>query len=308
VSEQAGSAENAGGSAPISVEPSQGPHRSVAALLRAYGLRPRKQLGQNFLADPVALGRIVAAAELTAQDTVLEIGAGVGTLTRPLAEAAGHVVAVELDDGLVPILGQELADLSNVEIVHGDVLGIPSFGLAERGFKIVANLPYNITSAILRRFLEQEPRPQLMVVTVQREVADRIVAEPGQMSLLAVSVQLYGVPRIVARIPAGAFYPPPKVDSAVVRIDVRPEPDVDFGGELDDAAFFRVVRAGFEQKRKMLRNALAGGLRMEPGEVEAALAEAGVDARRRAQTLSLEEWGAVARALTFQEARKLPGR
>ena len=277
------------------------PRQSVLALMRAHGLSPRKRLGQNFITDRQILNRIVAAADLTSGDTVLEVGAGLGTLTQALAERAGRVVAVELDDGLVSILREQVAHLPNVEIIHGDVLRIPRHGFPNLGYKLVANLPYYITSAVLRHFLEQEPKPQIMVVTVQREVAERIVAKPGKMSLLAVSVQLYGTPRIACRIPAGAFYPRPKVDSAVVRIDVAEEPVVALGrgdGESGDArAFFRVVRAGFSQKRKTLRNSLSGGLRLPPAEVEDALNAVDIDPRRRAQTLSLDEWGNLTGAL-----------
>ena len=271
--------------------------QSIAALLRAHGLQPRKKLGQNFLADPVALGRIVAAAELSSDDLVVEVGAGVGTLTRLLAEHAGRVVALELDNGLVGILREELADLSNVEICHGDVLGFSTAEFPHRGFKVIGNLPYYITSAVLRHFLARVPRPELMVVTVQREVADRIVAGPGQMSLLAVSVQFYGQPRLVTRVPAGAFYPAPKVDSAVMRVDVGEDPAVSLEEGIDEAWFFRVVRAGFSQKRKMLRNSLSAGLALSPAAVGALLEAAAVDARRRAETLNLEEWARVASAL-----------
>lgn len=267
--------------------------QSVAALLRSHGLHPRKRLGQNFLTDPVALERIVMAADLSTGDVVLEVGAGVGTLTRPLARQAKRVIALELDDDLVEILREQTADLPNVEILHGDVLRFSPSGFSRRGYKVVGNLPYYITSAVLRHFLEGEPRPRLMVVTVQREVAERIVARPGEMSLLAVSVQFYGQPRVVARIPAGAFYPPPKVDSAVVRIDVCDKPIPLPGKEVDEAIFFRVVRAGFSQKRKTLRNALSAGLGLSPAVVGETLERAGVDPRRRAETLSLREWARV---------------
>jgi len=270
---------------------------SIPALLRAHGLRPRKGLGQSFLADPAVLGRIVAAADLSPDEAVVEVGAGLGTLTRLLADQAGQVVAVELDDQLVEILKERLADLPNVRIVHGDILSMSDFGFPHHEYKVVGNLPYYITSAVLRRFLEAKPRPRLMVVTVQREVAERIVARPPDMSLLAVSVQFYGQPRIAARIPAGAFYPPPKVDSAVMRIDVGEQPMVQVGEGIDEAAFFRVVRAGFSQKRKMLRNALSAGLALPPVRVEEALARAGIDPRRRAETLGLQEWAEVTRYL-----------
>ena len=269
----------------------------IPALLRAHGLYPRKGLGQNFLISQAALDDMVAAADLSAEDVVVEVGAGLGTLTRLLAREAGRVVAVELDSDLVEILRHELADLPNVEIIHGDILQISDLGFSHGGYKVVGNLPYYITSAVLRRFLEKAPRPVIMVVTVQREVAERIVAGPGEMSLLAISVQFYGQPSIVARIKAGSFYPPPQVDSAVVRIDVGQHPTVLLGEGTDDQAFFRVVRAGFGQKRKMLRNALSAGLGMTPLQVENALGKAGIDPRRRAETLSLDEWVEVTREI-----------
>ena len=269
---------------------------NVAALLRTYDLHPKKSLGQNFLSDPAILGRIVAAADLTPDDTVIEVGPGLGHLTRLLAERAGRVLAVELDGRLIPILRERLADLPNVEIIHGDILqfSIPNSQFPNlpisQSTKIVGNLPYYLTSAILRHFLEKEPRPCLMVVTVQREVAERIVAGPGAMSLLAVSVQFYSRPRIVARIKAGAFYPRPQVDSAVVRLDVAARPTVALPEGVDEAAFFRLVRAGFSQKRKTLRNALSAGLGIEPARAAEMLTRAGIDPRRRAETLSLAEW------------------
>jgi 16S rRNA (adenine1518-N6/adenine1519-N6)-dimethyltransferase len=271
--------------------------QSVPALLRAHGLRPRKRLGQNFLVDPVALDRIVDAAGLDGQEAAVEVGAGVGNLTRLLAEQAGQVVAVEVDEQLVAVLREQVSDLPNVQVIHGDVLSISDFGFPHLGYVVVGNLPYYITSAVLRHFLEGEPRPKRLVVTVQREVAQRIVAGPGDMSLLAVSVQFYGQPQIVARIPAGAFYPAPGVDSAVVRITAGPSSGIALGPGVDERAFFRLVRAGFSQKRKTLRNALSAGLRRPPAEVEGLLRQAGIDPRRRAETLSLEEWAGLAGAL-----------
>ena len=267
--------------------------RDIPKLLRAHDLKPRKGLGQNFLVDPAILQRIVSAAELSEDDVVVDIGAGVGTLTRLLAGQASRVLAVELDDNLATILRAEMAGLPNVQIIHGDILRLSDLDLGHLGYKVVANLPYYITSAVLRHFLGRAPRPRLMVLTIQREVAERIVAAPGQMSLLAVSVQLYGRPRIVCRVGAGSFYPPPSVESAVVRIEVREQPAVALAEGLDEDLFFRVARAGFAQKRKTLRNALSAGLHLSPPHVEEELARAGVDPRRRAQTLSLPEWAEV---------------
>jgi 16S rRNA (adenine1518-N6/adenine1519-N6)-dimethyltransferase len=267
----------------------------VRELLDKYNLRPRKGLGQNFLADPNILRKIVEAADLAPDATVLEIGPGLGMLTRFLSRAAGRVVAVELDEALFGLLRQELSGLPNLELVQGDILQLDVGGLVEGpSYTVVANLPYYITSAAIRHVQEASPPPQRIVLTVQREVAERIVAAPGELSLLAVSVQFYGRPRIVARIPAGAFVPPPKVDSAVVRIDTHPAPPVEVA---DVEAFFRVVRAGFGQKRKQIKNSLAAGLGLPGGEAAAALARAGIDPQRRAQTLGLAEWAELTREI-----------
>jgi len=269
--------------------------RSVREILRSYDLEPRKEMGQHFLADRGALQRIVAAAELGPGESVLEIGAGLGTLTRALSASAGRVVAVELDHRLIPVLQEELADRSNVRVVQGDILALDPADLMEgQSYLVVANLPYAITSAVLRHLLEARLPPRRMVVTVQREVAERIVARGGRMSLLAVSVHFYGQPRLLFRLKPGAFYPPPGVESAVVRIDRRRQPPVAARGV---EGFFRVVRAGFSQPRKQLRNSLAAGLGLEPRTVAEALRQAGVDPRRRAERLRLEDWVRVMRAL-----------
>ncbi|MBI3959328.1 MAG: ribosomal RNA small subunit methyltransferase A [Chloroflexi bacterium] len=273
---------------------------------------PKKSLGQNFLVDESHLARIAAAAELSPMDTVLEIGPGLGVLTRHLAAQAGRVVAVELDDRLIPVLQELFADQPRVSFVHADILQVdPATLLADNGrqttddqspvanrqsppYKVVANLPYYITSAVLRHLLESPQPPTLAVVMVQREVAQRIVAQPGEMSLLAIGVQFYAEAKIVQKVPAGAFHPRPKVDSAVLRLDVRPQSAV---AGVDPAWYFAVVRAGFGQKRKQLRNSVAAGLGLSKEATEAGLAAAGIDASRRAETLSLTEWGALAKAL-----------
>jgi len=271
--------------------------------LRQLGIQPKKSLGQNFLVDQAAARRIVAAADLSPADAVLEIGPGLGALTRLLAQAAAQVVAVELDQRLIPVLEHELAAFSNVHLIHGDILELELASLLRPAYKVVANIPYYITSAVLRRLLEAAVRPALMVLTVQEELARRIVAAPGEMSLLAVSVQFYGRPEIVARLKAGAFYPRPQVDSAVVRIHIRPQAQALCTG-TDADLFFQVVKAGFSQRRKQLRNALSAGLGRPRELIEAALARAGVDAQRRAETLAVEEWVALAEALAAQARRE----
>jgi 16S rRNA (adenine1518-N6/adenine1519-N6)-dimethyltransferase len=276
---------------------------SVMASVRRYGIEPKRSLGQNFLVDSGHLDRIVAAAELQPTDTVLEIGPGVGTLTRRLAAQAGRVVAVELDNRLIELLRADFAHQPHVHIVHGDILQLdpPALltadlpaGKSGLHYKTVANLPYYITSAALRHLLEASPPPVVAVVMVQKEVAERICAGVGHLSLLAVSVQFYATPRIVQRVPAGAFYPAPNVDSAVVRLDVRSQPAVTV---VPPATFFAVVRAGFGQKRKQLANSLSAGLALPKAAVQSALESTHIDPRRRAETLTLEEWGALCVAL-----------
>ncbi len=260
----------------------------IPALLRKHGLRPEKSLGQNFLQDETALQKIAQAAEITPQDTVLEIGPGLGSLTRHLAIAAKNVIAIELDTNLMPVLEETLHPYPNTRIVQGDILNAPPASLVQaEDYLVVANVPYYITSAIFRHLLEASPRPRRIVLTVQKEVAQRICATPGDMSLLALSVQVYGNPKIIATLPAGAFYPAPKVDSAVLRVDVTPQPRIPTEGL---GGFFRLAKAGFGQKRKTLRNSLSAGLRMDTASAARLLEQARIDPMRRAETLSMEEW------------------
>lgn len=262
---------------------------NAQALLREYGLQPKKSLGQNFLVDPNGLDKVMLAAGVGPKDTVLEIGAGLGSLTVLLAQAARRVVAVEIDRNLIPPLTKVVRPYENVRIVEGDVLKLPLEDLVPgEGYLVVANIPYYISSAIIRRLLEAEARPTRMVLTVQQEVAERICAKDGKLSLLALSVQVFGAPKIEARIPSGCFYPVPDVDSAVLSIALYPQPLIALDA-LDD--FFRLAHAGFSQKRKTLRNALSAGLGLPASETEKLLATAEIDPQRRAETLSITEWG-----------------
>ncbi len=264
------------------------PPLDASALLKRYGLRADKRLGQNFLQDPSALETIASAAQIQPTDTVLEIGPGLGSLTRYLAVLARRVVAVELDADLIPPLRAIASPYKNVHIVHGDILELdPGELIHDADYLVVANIPYYITSAIIRHLLESRPKPRRIALTVQKEVAGRICAAPGDMSLLALSVQVYGKPRIAARIPAGAFFPAPKVDSAVLTVDIYPNPLIE--PEWLDA-FFKLIKAGFSQKRKTLRNSLSSGLRLPPSKAAELLAKAEIDPMRRAETLSIEEW------------------
>jgi 16S rRNA (adenine1518-N6/adenine1519-N6)-dimethyltransferase len=265
----------------------------IRPLLRQLNLRPSKGRGQTFLIDETVLDAILNAAELTSSDTVLEIGPGLGILTSALARHAGQVLAVEIDPRLAEHLRKGLAIFPNVRLVEGDILTLPDSLLPPPPYKLVANIPYSITSAVLRRFLETPARPSRLVIMVQKEVAQRIVAAPGRLSVLAVSVQFYAAPRLVAVVPASAFYPAPDVDSAILRLDTLAEPAVD----VPAARFFRAVTAGFSQKRKQLHNSLGGGLGIPASEITRLLRSVGVAETRRAETLTLCEWATIAKAL-----------
>jgi 16S rRNA (adenine1518-N6/adenine1519-N6)-dimethyltransferase len=271
--------------------PPELPPLDTIALLRRTGLRPEKSKGQNFLTDETALRRIVAASEINKEDVVLEVGPGLGSLTRYLAAAAKKVVAVELDPWLIPPLESVLTPWNNVTIIQGSILDFKIAEIIEQeNYLVVANIPYYITSAIMRHLMENTPRPRRIVLTMQKEVAERICATPGDMSLLALSVQVYGAPEIAAQIPAAAFYPAPKVDSAVLKVNLYPDPLIP-PEQID--TFFRLTKAGFSQKRKTLRNALSGGLALPPANAELLLKASGIDPMRRAETLSIPEWKVV---------------
>jgi len=270
------------------------PPLNAFAVLKRHGLRADKRLGQNFLQDSFALEAIVAAAEIQPTDTVLEIGPGLGSLTRYLAASAKQVVAVELDFDLLAPLQAVLAPYQNVRVIHGDILKLaPHELINEKDYIVAANIPYYITSAVIRHLLtqspkrESDPKPRRIVLTVQKEVAERICAKPGDMSILALSVQVYGKPNIAARIPANAFFPEPKVDSAVLSVDIYPAPLIH--ADIMET-FFKLIKAGFSQKRKTLRNSLSSGLHIPTNESETMLKTANIDPMRRAETLSITEW------------------
>ena len=262
---------------------------TLRGLLRRHGLRPNKSFGQHLLVDRGALEAILEAAELTPEDNVMEVGAGTGVLTVELARRVRRVVAVELDRAILPVLRETTGRFPHVEIIPRDLLDVqPAAVFGEEPYKLVANLPYYITALTLRHFLEASNPPRLLVVMVQWEVAQRLTARPGDLSLLGLSVQFYGQPRLVAKVPAASFYPPPQVDSAIVRVDLFPRPLLEDPDERE--RFFTLAHAGFAEKRKQLHNSLARNLRVPQRTVAGWLAEAGIDPMRRAETLSLEEW------------------
>ncbi len=259
------------------------------------GVRAKKSLGQHFLNDAAIIEEIVDAADPSPDEVVIEVGPGTGALTRALARRFGRVIAVEIDSNLASLLQTNLTEFPNLRTVSGDVRDFaPEQLLREHGgdlagehgsYKVAGNLPYYVASPIVRHFLESDCKPVKMVVTVQWEVGESMVAEPGKIGLLSLAVQVYGAPRIVAHIPAAKFHPKPKVDSVVVAIDVHPEPLVS-----DPDRFFRVAKAGFRAPRKQLHNSLVKGLDAEGDLVKDALERVGIDGRRRPSTLTIEEW------------------
>lgn len=262
--------------------------RALRNLLYAHKMGPNKSFGQNFLVNRAILHKIVEAAEIGADDEVLEVGAGTGVLTRELAQHARRVVAVELERDMLALLAKTTAHLRNVELVARNMLFLdPAEYFGQSPYKLVANLPYYITAPTFRHFLESANPPRMLVVMVQLEVAQRIVAGPGDLSVLGVSVQFYGQPRIMARVPADAFYPAPKVESAILRVDVNEHTPL---SREERDRFFRVVQAGFSERRKQLHNSLAHGLHCKNEDVRSWLAAASIDASRRAETVSIDEW------------------
>ncbi len=278
---------------------------------RLYNIKPARSKGQNFLIKEEIYDDIVAAADLKPDDVVLEVGPGLGFLTAKLAKRARRVIAVELDDKLTEVLrtGILAQGTLNVEILNENVLDIKMRPpLIKGGFKIVANLPYNITSIFLRKFLsEAENKPELTVLMLQKEVAERICAEAGAMSLLAVSVQYYAKPEIIRIVEKENFWPQPEVDSAIVKI--RPNPpnhlparttvqSGGYQGGVNKKDFFRLVKFGFSAKRKMLKNNLAAGFKINQAEAENKIVKAGFNPKIRAQELSVEDWLRLARIFT----------
>lgn len=272
----------------------------AAALLRREGLRPNPRLGQNFLLDPEALARIAAEAGIQKTDSVLEIGAGLGSLTRYLAVMAGRVSAVELDQRLASIAAGILKSYKNVQIVRADILGVSpaELGLPE-DYLVVANIPYNITSPILRHLLEAQPKPRRIVLTIQEEVAERVCSKPPKMSIMALSVQVYGSARLVTRIPATAFFPTPKVDSGVICIEIY---DVPLIPSTLLPVFFTLIKVGFGQKRKTLRNNFTAGLRISGSRAQELIVQAGIDPGLRAEALGFAEWETLCRTPGLMEA------
>lgn len=258
---------------------------TLKQILKAYGAWPNKDLGQHFLTDKNVLEKIVETADVGKDDLVIEVGPGVGILTKELCRQAKKVLTIEVDPRMIEILATTCIDCRNIQILRKDIRQFSAQGLGP--YKLVANLPYYLTSYVLKKFLEEKNKPQTMTVLVQREVAERICARPGRMSLLSVAIQFYGAPELVELVSPTAFYPAPRVHSAILKIKVFKQPLFE---DVEPSFFFRLVKAGFGEKRKMLGNALSGGLGIEKSEAENILKAAGIEPMFRAERLSMEDW------------------
>lgn len=258
----------------------------VKKFLKKHKIRPLKRLGQNFLIDKRVIKKIIQASNLCSEHTILEIGPGIGAITRELAKNTKKVIAMEKDPKMVEILKETLEDFKNVEIVQGDVLKIEpkTYHLKPKTYKIIANLPFYITAPCIRKFLEKDNPPQEMILIVQKEVAQRICARTGKMNLLAVSVQFYAKPKIISFISKKSFWPSPKVDGAILKIPTPSTPSI------SGVDFFRIVKAGFSQPRKQLANNLSKGLKINKQKVQELLLKINIQPSQRAETLSISQW------------------
>ena len=272
--------------------------RTIKTLLKRYNTNPSKQLGQNFLINKSVLKRIIEAADLSPKDTVLEIGPGIGTLTHKIAKKVKKVIVIEKDKKMVEILQETLKDFKNVKIIQGDILThriqdlIPNIQ-----YKMVANLPFYLTSSVIRKFLEfPKAKLQKIVLIVQKEVAKRICAHCTKMNLLAVCVQFYGKPKIVSSVSKKCFWPSPKVDGAIIQIT----PLINTYKRLNNTdVFFKVVKAGFSQPRKQLVNNLSNMLKLDKGKTKAWLFKNTIEPSQRAETLDIQDWIDLTRTLTY---------
>ncbi len=271
----------------------------LKSLLQEYNLWAKKHFGQNFLVDEKVFDQIIGAADLKSSDNVIEVGPGTGFLTEQLVENAKHVMAIEKDRDMVHLLNDRFRGVENLELIHDDILDfeIRNSKFETRNYKVVANIPYYITSPLLKHFLKSDHRPSLMVLLVQKEVAEKICGITGK-SMVTIETQLFGKPEIVAMVPAKAFYPAPKVESAVLKIEVYKKPLV---SEKDLKDFLRIVKFGFSQKRKKLSNTLGAGLHMKSSEMAEILREADIDPDLRAEHLGIEEWKRLVKVLTKLE-------
>jgi len=286
---------------------------TLRSSLRRFGLQPTKKLSQNYLVDRQVLEAIVEAADISSISNILEVGAGTGVLTRELIQHAAQVVAVEVDPAIMPLLQEVVGETKNIKQLSTDIMRLTPEQLCEAfgqvsakslNYEIVSNLPYHLTSHFLQHFLEFPLPPQSFTLLLQREVAERIAAQPGEMSLLALSVQVYGEPTVIATVPKTAFWPVPKVDSAILRVDRHTKPR--WPDSVRDQCF-RLAKIGFSHRRKTLINSLRGGLRIPAEQIIAAIKKCNLAPTVRAQELSLEDWVALAEILPLSVMPQGPG-
>lgn len=270
--------------------PKNSPLKSpLPLILKKHGIKPKKGLGQSFLADEAQIKKIIHSAEIGKDDTVLEVGPGPGTITFSLLQQARRVIAVEKDKPLAEFLKTEFSDYKNLEVISGDILKInlAKLELTPRGYKIVANLPFYLTNYFLRRMLEEKIKPSEMTLVIQKEVAERIIAEGNKESILSLAIKMYGEAELVDIIPSEAFYPPPEVATAIIKIRIFKKPRLGAG---ERELFFRLIKIGFSAKRKQLKNNLAGGHGITAKEAENVLSKAKINPRVRAEDLRFDDW------------------
>jgi len=279
---------------------------TIKSLLQKHNIHPNKRLGQNFLINKNVLKKLIDSAGVNKSDTIIEVGAGLGTITIELARSAKKVIAVEKDKNLVPILEETTKDYKNIEILQGDILKIENLEIAapsavgaslaplgRDNWKLIGNIPYYITAPLIRKLLEFKNSPESISLMVQKEMAQRICASPSNMSILAVSVQLYAKPEIISYVPRSSFWPMPEVDSAIIRIS-----RINANLKTNTHEFFKIVKAGFSSPRKQLANNLSRTLKIDMEETKKWLESVGIDPKRRAETLTVEEWSKLTKHTT----------
>lgn len=252
-------------------------------------LKPKKHLGQNFLTDRNILQKIIDSADIKPDDVILEVGPGTGILTQELAKKAKKIIAVEKDASIIETLKENIKDFNNIEIINEDIL---RYNLPEKKYKIIANIPYYLTSPLIRKFLEEKNQPEELILMIQKEVAQRIVATPPKMSLLAVSVQFYADAKILFSVSKNSFWPVPKIDSAIIKINPRK-----VSPNINPELFFKIVHAGFSQPRKQLAGNLSKNLKIKKQKIEEILLQNKIQPNQRAETLYIEEWKSLAKTL-----------